>query len=566
LQGLGVATPHDRGHTLSGLVEADLHLAGTLGAPRLALLVNAEDGRLDDTPIGRGELAVRYADRRPEATLLLSTIKGGNIRLSMASAVDLSYPRVLRPIDVQALPLTADLQAKDFDLAIFSGLAEPVHTVGGRLDASARVRGHVGTPQFDGRIEWRQGRLVLAGLGSYQNVHLLFHGNNDEMVLEDLSADSRTGKAKLSARAARSSGNELKFSTKIDLRSFAIYSAGQPAATLQLRGGATGVVSLAQVNVAAQIEEAHVVLPAKPPKKLQALDRPPDVVLMANGRPIDREQAKKLRALVVHAPELTTKESAALPPPAPAAPPRPVRVEIDAPRNLWIEGPDVHAEVGLGQNFFVTLTEGLRVFGTVYVRRGRVDALGKRFDLDSTSTVQFTGRPEVPLLSASAKHQARKAGITIAVKIDGPANGPSITLSSPDNPQLGDTELLTVLATGHLPEERGGTSATPSNRAASLLGSVVASQLQKAVAKRLPLDVLTIEPGEGLSGTRLEAGTYLTDDVYVAYVGRIGADPLKHENSNEFQLEYQLTRRWSFEGTYGDARSGSADLVWTKHY
>jgi translocation and assembly module TamB len=243
-----------------------------------------------------------------------------------------------------------------------------------------------------------------------------------------------------------------------------------------------------------------------------------------------------------------------------------VRVEIDAPRNLWVDGPDVHAEVGLGQNFFVTLTDAPRVFGTVYVRRGRVDALGKRFDLDSSSTVQFTGRPEVPLLSVRANHQARTAGITIAVKIDGPANGPSITLSSPDNPQLGDTELLTVLATGHLPEERGGASATPSNRAASLLGSVVASQLQKAVAKRLPLDVLTIEPGEGLSGTRLEAGTYLTDDVYVAYVGRIGADPLKHENSNEFQLEYQLSRRWSFEGTYGDARSGSADLVWTKHY
>ena len=38
------------------------------------------------------------------------------------------------------------------------------------------------------------------------------------------------------------------------------------------------------------------------------------------------------------------------------------------------------------------------------------------------------------------------------------------------------------------------------------------------------------------------------------------------ENRNEIHLELQLGQRWSLEGTYGDARRGAADLIWTKTY
>src|SRR6185436_6031471 len=207
-----------------------------------------------------------------------------------------------------------------------------------------------------------------------------------------------------------------------------------------------------------------------------------------------------------------------------------------------------------------------RVFGAVLVKRGRVEVLGKRFDVDPGSTVRFTGPPDRPTLAVKATHQARKAGIGVRISVDGPADNLNLALSSPDNPQLGDTDLLTVLATGHLPEEHSGGSATPSTAAMSVLGGVLASQVQKKLSHRLPLDVLVIEPGEGLNGTRLEAGTYLTDSLYAAYVGRVGADPFGRENRNEVQLEYQLTRRWSFQGTYGDQRRGSADIVWTRNY
>ena len=141
-------------------------------------------------------------------------------------------------------------------------------------------------------------------------------------------------------------------------------------------------------------------------------------------------------------------------------------------------------------------------------------------------------------------------------------------MRAPDRPDLSETQLYTLVVTGRLDLGGGRTtgSATPTDRAASLLGGLLASQLQKTLSGRLPFDVLTIESEQGLASTRLEAGTYLTDDVYVGYVGHLGADPARLQNRNAVRLEYQLSRRWSFQGEYGDAKTGSADVIWKKHY
>jgi translocation and assembly module TamB len=125
-----------------------------------------------------------------------------------------------------------------------------------------------------------------------------------------------------------------------------------------------------------------------------------------------------------------------------------------------------------------------------------------------------------------------------------------------------------MIVTGRL--ELGGNTAgstSPSGEAASLVGGLVASQLQKTLARKLPLDVLTLQAGdEGLTGSRLEAGTYLTPKLYAGYVGRVGADPALLQNRNAVHMEYQLSRRWSFDAEYGDVGTGTADLLWTKSY
>ncbi len=246
-----------------------------------------------------------------------------------------------------------------------------------------------------------------------------------------------------------------------------------------------------------------------------------------------------------------------------------VRVSVEAERNLWVRGPDVNLELGLEPGFLLLYEEEPRLFGTVKVRRGYVQVMGRRFLVTGGSSVVFGGRPEVPSLSVDATYRIEQADTTVNVHVEGPADRLRFTLTSPEHPEYGDSELFALVLTGRLPDDivrGGGGGAAPADRAASLLGGLLASQLQKTLSKRLPLDVLLLEPGQDFAGARLEAGTYIGNDLYVAYVGRTGTDQFARENRNEVHLELQLGQRWSLEGTYGDARVGSADLLWTKTY
>jgi translocation and assembly module TamB len=155
----------------------------------------------------------------------------------------------------------------------------------------------------------------------------------------------------------------------------------------------------------------------------------------------------------------------------------------------------------------------------------------------------------------------------VVVHVEGPADKLSINMSSPGNPGYGDSDLVSMIVTGRVPDEGSGGNFKASDKARSLVGGLVAARVQKFATAILPIDVLNIDSDEQ-TGQRLEAGTYLSDDVYVAYVGRMGGDPSTtvRENRNELHLEYQLTPRWSFEATYGDARRGSVDLLWTRNY
>src|SRR5205814_10481337 len=60
------ATERDKEGTLGALLEANLQLDGTLHAPRLRLSASADQARLDDHPLGRADLVVRYQDARPD--------------------------------------------------------------------------------------------------------------------------------------------------------------------------------------------------------------------------------------------------------------------------------------------------------------------------------------------------------------------------------------------------------------------------------------------------------------------------------------------------------------------
>jgi translocation and assembly module TamB len=560
--GLPPTTDRDPPRAFNGRLHADVSVDGTLRAPRAVVHVQVDDVRLDKSFVGYARLEASYADQKAKLDARLTTQNGGTLHVAAASKLDLGYPAVTRRLDARRLPLDVRIDAQRFDLRGFSGATQELRTVAGLLTASATVGGTVADPKLAGRVDWSEGVVAVTGFGQYERIHLALRGDANGVVVDELVASSGGGKARVQGDGKRTPGKGYEIALQANLDRFPIYKQGQPLANVSLESKLKGRVAPFDTRIALEIGDARVQLAEADRKRLQPLEVPADIVLVEGDKPLNRAQEKKLRALTGvaggdgHAPD------------KPSAPAATLRMKVNAPRRLWVSGKDANLELGLAPDFRVHVDDRTRVFGQVIVHRGRIDVFGRRFDLKPDSTLTWSGEPDRPQVDVRAEHVNEKENVTVLLTARGGLDKLTVTVSSPNRPELTESQLYTLLLTGRLQLGAGTSgSSSASSQAASMLGGLVASQLQKTLRNKLPLDVLSIDAGnDGVRGTRLEAGRYVTDKLYVGYVGRVGADPTRYQNRNAVHLEYHLTSRWEIEAEYGDVGTGTADLMWKKNY
>lgn len=572
----GMAEPPP-GQRLSAVVQARVEAQGTLRDPKLSLTTDVDKMGLGETGLGKIHLAYGYQDRSSNLEAKLQS-PGGALSLKAHTELDLSLPALSKGLAYRNAPVQAHLAGQDFDVSMFNGLAEMVRQVGGKLSADAKLSGTIGSPAFRGSLKLWGGQLALMGFGSFKELNLDLQGANDFVELKELSAKSGRGSAELSARADRN-GDRFLLKGKGQLKKFPIIAEDQLVATASLKLSMEGQASDTLVNVSKlAIPDATFELPNVKRRDLQDLSRPDDIVLMRNGRVIDSKQRKALALAEEQAKAkkakgvggsgvVTAKQLAAAEKEQAQEPLRRYTVRIDAPRNLWVKGDDVNAEVGFSDGFRIEYANDLAMFGEVRVMRGRVDVLGRRFDVQRDSTVRFMGPPIKPYISATAIHNNESEGVKVYMNVRG--QGTDLTLRPTSEPPLSESEIYTLIATGRRSLRRGsGASTSGSAQAASIVGSVVASQTKQLLKGKLPLDVISIEAGDqGLQDAKLEAGTYLTDKFYVGYTGTpFGPSVNPRQNTNAVRLEYQLSPRWNVDLEYGDAPAGGLDLLWGKDY
>jgi len=549
----------DAARALRGRLHADLTVEGTLGAPRALFHAQASDVFLDKQAVGYAQVEARYADRQAKVDARLSSANGGGLHATAGMKVDLGYPAVTHGVDVRRAPFDARLEAQQFELRGLSGVTPQIRTIAGLLTASLTVQGTAAAPRLDGRLEWKDGVLGVTEFGEYRDIHLALHGDDKGIVLDELKAANGSGHARLTGTAKRAGGNAYDITADAKLDHLPIYKEGQPLAVVSLTSRIRGHAMPLDTKLDVDIEEARIELPDTKRRELQPLAEPHDIILMDGGKPLNREQAAKLKAL--------EKAASAPARQAPARPPS-LRLKVNSPRHLWVTGKDTYLELGLSRDFRVKVGEATQVFGQVTVLRGRIDLYGRRFDLKADSTLTFGGSPEHPDLDVRAEHVNTTENVTVLITAKGPIDKLTLTVTSPNRPELSESQLYTLIISGHLQLGSGGApGASPANQAASLVGGFLASKLQSALTDRLPFDVLTIDVGsEGLGSTKFEAGRYLTDRFYVGYVGRVAADPSRYQNRNAVHLEFQITSRWEIEAEYGDLGTATGDLVWKKSY
>jgi len=559
--------------TPQNVLSLSLRARGTLEEPQVDLTAGVQNIGVDQMGLGHASVHYTYASAKSAFEALLTSPKGGTLVARGSAKQDLSLPTLRKGLDINRIPIEVQLDSHQFDLSFLSGSQLPmVRTLGGELVMEKfRVDGTVGSPVIKGRLEWNQGRLALEGLGDYHDVHVALRVNDQRMELIDFSAKSGGGDLQLKAQGDRTASGAYTLSGEGHMNDFPLVLDDQLFAILQLRTQFEGEISKSTqfVNVKnLAIPEAHVKLPDAKRKDLQALDRPEGIVLTCAGEPL---HPPKNKPAPVAAPDGTTPDSATggAGPSRQGESVRRIRITLNAPRNLWVQGADVNTELGLSENFYIEMAETTAINGNVLVKRGDVEVLGRRFNIQNSSQVRFTGPPAAPYINATAEYNNESAGVKVYVAVRG--QGKDFTIKPTSEPPLPETDIYTLLATGRRTLKAGSGASMNQGQVASVLGSVLASQAKKALAAKLPLDVLTIESGdEGLAGARLEVGKYLTDKLYLGYSGRLGTpqnqSTTRRENANSVRLEYQFGPRWGVEAQYGDAQVGGADFIWSNEY
>ncbi|WNG30365.1 AsmA family protein [Cystobacter fuscus] len=549
------------------VVALSLSARGTLNDPKVDLTAGVQNIGVRELGLGQARLHYTYADARSAFDALLTSPKGGTLTVRGHATQDLSLPALRQGMDTRRIPVVVELDSHQFDLSFLSGAQLPmVRAIGGELVMNkVRVDGTLGAPKLQGQLELKQGRLSLDGMGDYRDVHVALAVDDQRISLSDFSAQSGQGRLKLKAEGTRTASGSFDLTGEGNLDDFPLVLDDQLFAIIQLRTEFEGDISkTAQfINLRnLSIPEAHIKLPEEKRKDLQVLDRPEGIVLTCQGQPMNPTRTEDTGA----ATDTATGGAG----PAQSEPQRQYRININAPRNLWVQGADVNVEVGLSENFRVEYADTASIYGEVHVHRGEVEVLGRRFNIQNSSQVRFTGPAAAPYINATAEYKNESAGVTVYVAVRG--QGKDFTIKPTSDPPLPETDIYTLLATGRRTLKAGsGASSMNQGQVASVLGSLLASQAKKALAAKLPLDVLTIESGdEGLAGARLEVGKYLTDKLYLGYSGRLGSpqnqSTTRRENANSVRLEYQFGPRWGVEAEYGDAQVGGADFIWSKEY
>jgi translocation and assembly module TamB len=110
------------------------------------------------------------------------------------------------------------------------------------------------------------------------------------------------------------------------------------------------------------------------------------------------------------------------------------------------------------------------------------------------------------------------------------------------------------LATGRVQatalQQAGGVDL--SSAASSVVGGLLFGQVRKSLANVLPVDVLTIETGQG-GVSQASVGKYIGDRIFVGYRQRL--IPAPTENTNEARVEYEISRSFAVAAIVGDRNS-----------
>jgi translocation and assembly module TamB len=248
-----------------------------------------------------------------------------------------------------------------------------------------------------------------------------------------------------------------------------------------------------------------------------------------------------------------------------AKPPPDIEVAITTPGAIQVRSPEAKLDLRLDLRV-ARAVGGLGVWGHIDGPNGQLTLLGRRYAVDRLH-VSFDGaaRPN-PTLDVRVTRPMSDA--LMMVDVHGTANAPQVTFRS-DPPIYTESQVLGEFISGDS-ESASVSTRSLDQQAIGAVSSLVVGKLKNELAPKLPIDLIKIDVGnEGYTdaGGAVEAGKYLTDNLYLAYVHQFGSAPGSRPiNHNEGRLDLRFLRHMLLETHFGDAAVGGIDVFWTRRF
>lgn len=532
------------GRELTGALDLDAALAGTLRAPHLTGELSVAEARIAGVAFESFVASVKGDAARLD--LGLSARQAGPGRLDAETSIDRR----------DATSSRLHLKATQFDLAFLSALSggrgSLLAASGGTLDADvslAPARAGVAR-SVRGRVRVSNGRFYVPMSGPLDHLELEATVDGGHVVVEKLTGRSGSGALTGSLDADLVGLLPRDFTLRLGLDGVPML-AGARVVKVSTQAALTGGARADGVfAVVATLNDTKIRVPTDQRKgaALQSVHRSKDVVFVdGRGGPA-----------VVAAPQPASEADGH---PVPAAGPQ-VRLELVTPGAVELTGPEL--DLFLRQRLTITLRDGSpTISGGVETERGFVVLFGARWEV-STGTLSFGPRNALdPRLDLQLSREFRTT--TVYVSVTGTVSKPKLSLRA--NPGSYEQSQILSWVMGGSPDDPSGPSPALGTQAVGVASNFLLGPLQEQLRALLPFDVLAVKLGEGVDTqtTRVQVGKWLSETLFLGYRARLNS-PDSTKNQSEANIEWRFARRWFLEAFYGDHGAGGADAIWSVKY
>ncbi len=530
----------------SGQLQASFRFSGQPGDPRLQGRLQLE--KLALAQVALGDLTLRAdVDRRQSQLVLESSQPDGGIlnahgRMQHAGG-----------------ELAAELRADGFQLApaaeLMRTLGGPLVDFSGALSADVRLGGSLEQPRPRGWLYVDAGSLLaLQGQRPIEQLTLAGRIGPDWLRL-DLKGRMGAGRLGLSLDAGMHRYRPQTVDASVTAEALPVVAGGMLLA-VDLEGRLQAELEEALWRGRFDVDRALVRLPQGKALQLHPADLPEEVTFVGAGAPEPPAEPEAERT--DQTPRQPAAGAAAL-----VRVPADFRLAVKAPGTITVR--DEGAELRLKSDLELSRVGGqLSITGTVEALQGRLSLFERIYEVRQ-ARIAFGGRmPPDPRLDITLEHDFAVA--TVRIHARGSASQPELSFSSVPA-EYSQSQLLAMVLGGEPGEKSTADEDLQlQDQALDAAAGMLLSGLRGILRRALPIDTLGIETStqEETTTAELVVGKWITEDLFVAYRYRMGAD--EDENANAVEVQYRLGRDWILEGFYGDGAEGGVDVLWIKRF